>query len=90
LNHLVHEGQKYLADGGLLVTNVSSLAQDLVFRKKPKMKMRVLEEMSVPLKVNNILNNPKWISYLEKRGLEKAYCRGYDYWHKLSILAFHK
>lgn len=86
LNHLVHEGQKYLNKNGILITNVSSLCWNIIFKEKPKMKMKLLESMKVPLKVNNILNNKKWIDYLRKRGLKKKYERGYEYWHKINII----
>src|SRR3989344_4411243 len=56
LNHLIHEGQNYLNKDGIIITNISSLCWDIVLRKKPKMKMAILEKMKVPLKVNNILN----------------------------------
>jgi len=90
LYHLVHEGQKYLNDGGVLITNVSSLAWEIIFKRKPKMKMRILARIRVPLKVNNILNSPTWLSYLKKRGLRKRMRRGYEYWHTINILAFKK
>jgi len=86
LNHLVHEGQKYLNKNGIIITNVSSLCWNIVFRKKPKMKMKLLESMNVPLKVNNILNNKKWLEYLAKKGLKKHYKKGYEYWHKINII----
>ncbi|MEK6964433.1 MAG: class I SAM-dependent methyltransferase [Nanoarchaeota archaeon] len=87
LNHLIHEGEKYLNPKGVLVVNVSSLCQDIVFRKKLKMKMKVLAKMTVPLKVNNILNNKAWLNYLlKKRHLKKQHKDGYDYWHTISVI----
>lgn len=90
LRHLVHEGQKYLNENGILLINVSSLGWDLIFNEKPKMKMKILEKMKVPLKVNNIMNNKKWIAYLEKHGLEKNFHEGYEYWQELNIIEFRK
>jgi SAM-dependent methyltransferase len=87
LNYLVHEGQKYLNPGGVIITNVSSLCWDMVFNKKPKMKFKLLEKMKVPLKVNNILNDKKWINYLRNKGLKKQYKRGYEYWQEINIIA---
>lgn len=86
LNHLIHNGQQYLSKGGILLTNVSSLCWDMIFRKKPKMKMTVLESMKVPLKVNNILNSKPWIAHLKKCGLKKQYRKGYEYWQEINIV----
>lgn len=90
LNELMHNGQKYLNDGGVLVLNISSLCWNLVMKKQPSMKMKVLAQMEVPLKVNNILNNKSWLKYLEKQGLKKQYRDGYEYWQTLYIVAFQK
>jgi tRNA1(Val) A37 N6-methylase TrmN6 len=86
LNNLIHEGQKYLNEGGMLITNISSLCYRLVLKEKTKMKMKVIERMSVPLKVNNILNNKSWVDYLEKNCLKKKYKDGYEYWQDLNIV----
>jgi SAM-dependent methyltransferase len=90
LNHLVHEGQNYLNEGGVIVTNVSSLCWDLIFNKKPKMKMKIIEKLNVPLKVNNILNNKNWLDYLKKLGLKKEYHEGYEYWQDINIIMLEK
>ena len=87
LNHIVHEGQKYLSPGGMIITNVSSLCWDMVLKRKPKMKMKLLTKMVVPLKVNNILNDSKWINYLSKNGLNKEYKDGYEYWQEINIIS---
>jgi|SRR3989344_4894699 len=86
LNHLLHEGQKYLNKGGVIITNISSLCENIVLKNKTKMKLNVLEEMRVPLKVNNIVNNKKWINHLKKLGLVNKYKEGYDYWHTIKII----
>ena len=88
LYHLVHSGQDYLNPGGVLLINISSLCWNIVFKKKPFMKIKIFEKMEVPLKVNNILNNRAWLSYLEKNGLKKRYKNGYDYWQTLFIAMF--
>jgi len=36
LNHLIHNGQQYLNKGGIIITNISSLAWDLVFKETPE------------------------------------------------------
>lgn len=90
MRFLIQEGQKYLNEEGVLLINVSNLGWDLVFDKEPEMKMKVLDGMKVPLKVNNILNNEEWVSYLKKHGLEKDFHDGYEYWQNLKILEFKK
>lgn len=86
LRHLLHDGQNYLNPGGVVLLNISSLCRKLVLKHEPKMKMTVLEKMKVPLKVNNILNDGRWLNYLIKLGLEKKYRRGYEYWQELFIV----
>lgn len=89
LNHLVHEGQRYLNKGGIIITNISSLAEDIIFQKIPKMKWNIIESMKVPLKVNNILNNREWLNYLRKLGLKSEYNNGYEYWQEINITILH-
>ncbi len=86
LNHLVHEGQKYLNKKGIIVTNISSLCWNIVMSKKPSMKMSILGKMKVPLKVNNILNNKNWLAYLRRHGLKKKMQKGYEYWQDIVIV----
>jgi SAM-dependent methyltransferase len=86
LNHLVHQGSKYLNPKGIIVTNVSSLCWLLVMKNKPSMKLKIIASMDVPLKVNNILNNKEWLSYLRKIGLKKKMKDGYEYWQKIVIV----
>ena len=88
LDHLMHEGQKYLSPDGIFITNISSLCWKTVLSKKPKMKMQILGKMKVPLKVNNVLNNKQWIGYLENHGLKKKLNRGYEYWQDIIIVMF--
>jgi release factor glutamine methyltransferase len=91
LDYLVHQGQKHLNPGGVLLVNVSSLCWDLVLKTKPAMKSKVISRMKVPLKVNNILNNKAWLNYLVKdRGLKRKMERGYEYWQEIVIIAFTK
>jgi release factor glutamine methyltransferase len=87
LNHLLQEGDSYLNPGGMLVTNVSSLCERIVLKDRPKMSMTVVEKMTVPLKVNNIVNNQEWLDYLIKNGMKKEYKDGYEYWQELKIAA---
>lgn len=90
LHHLLHEGDKYLNKGGIIVTNISSLAEGIVLKEKPKMKFSLLEKMEVPLKVNNIMNNQRWLNYLKKRGLKSKSKRGYRYWQTINIVKLEK
>lgn len=91
LNHLLHYGQDYLNRGGILVTTISSLCEDLVLTDWPKMKMRTLREMRVPLKINNLYNNQEWKDFLLKeRGLEYSPERGYNYWQIIKIVMLEK
>ena len=87
LNYLIHEGQKHLNKNGVIITNISSLCWDIVLKQKPTLKMTILEKMEVPLKVNNIMNNKKWLNYLlQKRHLQKKSKKGYNYWQKIYIV----
>jgi SAM-dependent methyltransferase len=91
LRYLLHEGAKHLTSNGVLVTNISNLCENLVLDEKPSMKMRKVESMKVPLKVNNILNNPNWVNYLlQKQGLQKKMVRGYEYWQRIDIVALNQ
>ncbi len=85
LNYLLHNGQKYLKSGGALVVNISSLCKSMVLEQKPELPMKLLTKKTVPLKVNNILNNKGWLRYLTKNGLKKKYKNGYEYWQDLFI-----
>jgi release factor glutamine methyltransferase len=86
LNFLIHKAQDYLNPGGILVTNISSLCYNIVLKENPKLKLAILEKMHVPLKINNVLNNKEWLSFLETRGLAKESKEGYDYWQDIFIV----
>lgn len=44
--------------------------------------------MSVPLKINNIMNNERWLNYFQKKcGLKKHFKNGYEYWQDLFIVS---
>jgi hypothetical protein len=87
LNFLLHRAPEYLNPGGLLVINISNLSKKIVFAEKCPLPLELLAKMKVPLKVNNILNNEKWLEYLvEKRDLEKKLVRGYEYWQTIEVV----
>lgn len=90
LNHFLNKAQDYLNPNGILITNISNLCEALVLKDKPFLKLISLEKMRVPLKVNNILNNKKWLNYLKKLGLKKDYKRGYEYWQEINIVMMKK
>lgn len=86
LQHILHQGQKYLKPGGMIVTTLSSLSKRIVLKQKPALQMKVLARKKIPLKVNNILNNPAWTYYLEKNGMKKKWVKGYEYWQEIEIV----
>jgi release factor glutamine methyltransferase len=88
LAYLLERCASYLAPGGKLVTNLSSLSEDLIapIIARHELKTRVLAQHDVPLKVHNVLNNPEWTAYLEARGVRREWRRGYEYWQRLRIV----
>jgi len=82
LKFLIQDAHKFLKPGGCIITNISSLSRNIIDEliKDSGIKVEVLASMEVPLKVYNILNNPKWIKYLKKNGLQDRPVDGYDYW----------
>ncbi len=89
LYYLIHNGQNYLNNKGIFITNISSLCWKIVLKDKPAMKLKILGSLEVPLKVNNVMNNKEWLSYLLKNKLlMKKHKAGYDYWQKINIVAF--
>lgn len=89
LNYFVHRGQRHLNKNGVLVTNISSLCRDIILKEKPAMKIETLEKKKVPLKINNVLNNKRWLNYLINRGLKRKNHKGYEYWQKINIVALY-
>lgn len=72
-----------------LIINVSSLADDVVnpILASSSVNIELLDQMEVPLKVGNVLNNKEWLDYLIKeKGLKEEYRDGHLYWQKLRIL----
>ncbi len=89
LAHLVQNAGRLLQPGGRIVTNVSSLCerafQALV--EQHGVDCKTLAELTVPLKVYNVLNNASWLAYLREHGglLEHA-GPGYDCWQRLRVV----
>ena len=90
LNYLVHHAQDHLNPGGLVVVGMSNLADCLVFNQPTELAFEIREQMFVPLKVNNVLNNPEWLKYLEDRNLKKQNLRGYEFWHMIKTIVAKK
>ncbi len=87
LKYFLQHGHEHLNPGGILITNISSLCKHLVINKKMPRKIKLLDKMTVPLKVNNILNNPSWVKYLSKYcGMKKKMINGYEYYQTIEIV----
>jgi len=56
------------------------------FLNNPDLIVKKLDNMEVPLKVFNVLNNPEWMDYLIKeKGLKKEYRDGHEYRQTLNM-----
>jgi len=87
---LLINSKKYLNARGVLMTNISSLCSRVISKvlDKENIKIDYLEEMKVPLKVFNVINNKKWISYLKnKKGFAVGNNSGYEFWHSINIVS---
>ncbi len=72
-----------------LIINVSNLADDIInpILEESWAKIEKLDDMEVPLKVWNVLNNKEWMEYLiNEKWLKEDYHDGHLYWQKLRIL----
>jgi len=89
LNYLIQESKNILSPGGKFITNLSSLSRGDVEKVMDGSgsKMTELDEMRVPLKVMNVLNNPEWMEYLLSHGLQKELEDGYEYYQTITIVA---
>jgi len=88
LEYLIRSARDLLNPGGKFITNFSSLSEKDVLEvvKKTGVKARKIDSMTVPLKVCSVLNNKKWVAYLLKHGLKKNSGKGYDFYHKITIM----
>jgi hypothetical protein len=88
-------GRRLLADDGLLLLNISTLAGErpLTWFDQYGWQLDVLDRMRVPLKVNAVTSGgtPEaraWYDYLSARGAIPAQGeRGYRLWHELRMYA---
>lgn len=75
------------------ILNVSSLGEDVInpILESCWANIELLDEMEVPLKVWNVLNNKEWLEYLIKeKWLKDEYHDGHQYRQKLKIVKLSK
>ncbi|MDA0179929.1 class I SAM-dependent methyltransferase [Solirubrobacter phytolaccae] len=89
---LARQGRSMLADGGVLLLNISSLsgAEPERWLAENGWAVRELDRLTVPLKVNAVTSgvtpeSRSWLEYLRERGLVPGR-EGYEYWHDLRML----
>lgn len=84
---LIENTPEYLTKKGMLLTNISSLSKHIADDaiERIGVSAETIDELTVPLKVFNVLNNKEWLDYLLDHGLEKRRHDGYDYWHTIRI-----
>jgi release factor glutamine methyltransferase len=95
LARFAQRGRELLADDGLLLLNISTLAGErpLAWFDEHGWQLEVLDRMRVPLKVNAVTSGrtPEaraWYDYLSARGAIPAEGeRGYRLWHELRMYA---
>lgn len=87
LKYMLENCNNFLNPNGLLIANLSSLCWDMVISKELSSRVQILNRLEVPLKVNNVLNNPSWLEYLKSVGLKSEMKNGYEYWQEIIIIA---
>lgn len=88
LSYLLSHADEFLNPGGSIITNLSSLCrpQVAIEERYPKLDVKEITSMDVPLKVYNVLNDKEWRDYLVEEGfLEENLREGYYYWQNISI-----
>lgn len=86
---LIERAGDYLAPGGRLIINISSLCMHIARRvlDQADADYRQIDTLDVPLKVYNVLNNQLWLDHLlDNCNLVEERRRGYDYWQTLHML----
>jgi len=92
LYDMIVYGGRYVNRNGMVILTTSSLCEKIKneaieeARTKGLKSVDVIGRKRVPLKVNPILNNKEWVSYLLNAGLEKQNENGYEFWHEINIL----
>ncbi len=92
LHDMIVNGKEYLGGNGKLIITTSSLCSKITENAVEEAKgkglasIRTIGRKRVPFKVNPVLNNGEWVSYLRGMGLRKTPERGYEYWHEISVM----
>lgn len=88
LEYLIKNFRQIINPNGKFITNLSSLSKKEMEEaiKRAGLKIKVLDKMTVPLKVMSVLNNKQWLKYLLAHGLKKQRKNGYDYYHTITIV----
>jgi len=87
---IIENGRDFVTEGGKIVVTTSSISEDIVQdamgNAKGLKSAEILGKAYQPLKVNPVLNNKDWVSYLlgEKR-LERMKGYDYEYGHTITI-----
>ena len=93
LKYLINNSKNILNKGGRFITNISSLSEKEVGEtiRQCGINDAKIDKMTVPLKVCNVLNNKKWLSYLLAHGMKAKYENGYEFYQNITITKlFHK
>lgn len=86
---LIHNTPSYLRPGGRLILNISSLCRQIAMDAVAHADVRAhtIDQLEVPLKVFNVLNNQAWLQHLiEHHGLTLSRRDGYHHWHTIEVL----
>jgi release factor glutamine methyltransferase len=89
LTYIINQHAEILSPQGSIITNISSMCEQAVMQtiNQAKVDVRQLDQMRVPLKVYNVLNNKEWMDFLIKeKGLSVDSHDGYDYWQQIAIV----
>lgn len=93
LVYMIENKDELLSENGRIITIMSSLSNSVIgpILDKHNLSCNTLSKRYVPLKVNNVLRNENWMSYLlSEKGLQKDVHNGYDYWQTISVVEIRK
>jgi len=90
-SHLFEYYDTLVAPAGKMLINISSLSEQEVhtWMKEQGLTADARLSLEVPLKVCNILNNPRWITYLKEHGMKEELRQGYPFWQRITIADIH-
>jgi len=93
LYDMIVSGKNYLNDRGRLILTTSSLCERIKNKAIKEAReigslasVDVIGTKRMPLKVNSVLNDPEWMTYLYENGLKRKLENGYEHWHVVSVL----